>query len=141
VSASNDPAASPDDVDAAATPGDSAAEPAAVTVEPLTVYFDSGSDSLSAASGAQVEAYAEQLKATSPTSIRVVGYTDSSGSADLNRKLSEARAANVAASLVEAGLPADLISKDAVGEGGLTIETPDAAGQANSRRVVVAPAY
>ncbi len=113
----------------------------APTIEPLTVYFDSNRDSLSAGSNAQVQAFADQLVATNPKSVEVVGYTDTSGSVALNEKLSKARASNVIASLISAGVPADLIAEDALGEGELAVDTPDGTREPNNRRVIVTPVY
>ena len=115
--------------------------PEPVTIDPLTVYFDSGSDSVSAGSSAEIQAFAEQLTATNPKSIQVVGYTDTSGSAALNKQLSEARAANVVASLVDAGIPASLISQESAGEEALAVETPDGTREPNNRRVLITPDY
>lgn len=114
---------------------------APVEVDPLTVYFDTGSSELSAGSEAEVQAFVEQLQATNPKNVTVVGYTDSSGSADLNQKLSKARAANVTASLVEAGLTGSLVTQDAVGEDTLAVETPNGTREPNNRRVVVSAEY
>lgn len=115
--------------------------PSPVTVEPMTVYFDSGSDKLSAGASAQVQAFAKQLFETSPKSIEVIGYTDTSGSAALNEKLSKARAANVITSLVDAGLLSDIIEQSAVGENSLAVPTADGKKEANNRRVVISPEY
>ncbi|MDH3663579.1 MAG: OmpA family protein [Alphaproteobacteria bacterium] len=128
--------------------GDNAQETAAVTtpapaatVDPLTVYFDVSQDSLDAGASAEVDAYVAELMATSPTSLSVVGFTDTSGPADVNAQLSEARANSVAAALIEAGVPAGMITRGASGEDSLAIETPDNTREASNRRVTVTPAY
>ena len=112
-----------------------------VTVEPMTVYFDSGQDELSAGAKAQVQAFAEQVSATNPTSIQVIGYTDTSGSPALNEKLSKARASNVMASLVDAGIASDIIEQGGAGEDTLAVTTPDGTREADNRRVVITPEY
>ncbi len=113
----------------------------AATVDPLIVYFDINKDGLDAGARAEVDAYVDALKTSKPTSLTVVGYTDSSGPADLNARLSEARANSVAAALIEAGLPADMITRGASGEDDPAIATPDGTREANNRRVTVTPAY
>jgi len=112
-----------------------------VVVEPLIVYFDIGSAELSAGSVAEVEAFSEQLQATNPKGLSVVGFTDTSGSVELNQKLSKARASNVVASLVDAGTPDSIITQNAVGEDTLAVETPDDTREPNNRRVVITPEY
>lgn len=114
--------------------------PAAV-VDPLIVYFDVNQDQLDAGALAEVDAYAAALTAGSPKLLNVVGYTDTSGPADLNARLSEARANSVVAALIEAGVPTDMISRGASGEDELAITTPDGTREANNRRVTVTPAY
>ena len=110
-------------------------------VEPLVVYFDVNRDDLDAGARAEVAAYVKELMATSPTSVDVVGYTDTSGSADLNARLSEARASSVSAALIEGGLPSGMISRGAAGEGDLAVDTPDGTREASNRRVAVTPIY
>ena len=112
-----------------------------IGVSPLVIYFDTASAEVSADFETEVKAFAERLQESNPKSLRVVGYTDTSGSADINQKLSNERAANVVASLVNAGISDGLITQGAVGEGTLAIETPDGTREANNRRVVVTPIY
>lgn len=118
---------------------DAAAQP--VAVDPMTVYFDTGEDQLSAGAKQQVRSFAEQLFATNPKSVSVVGYTDTSGSPALNEKLSKARASNVMASLVEAGIASEIIEQAGAGEEALAVATPDGTREADNRRVVVTPIY
>lgn len=123
---------------AAVTP----ATPAPVaTAEPLTVYFDTGKEALDGSSRSEVDAYVADLMATSPKSLTVVGFTDTSGPADLNARLSESRANNVAAALIEAGVPAGMITRGASGEDSLAVSTPDDTREASNRRVTVTPSY
>jgi outer membrane protein OmpA-like peptidoglycan-associated protein len=133
---------------AAAEPAQTAAaqpaEPtpvAAARVDPLTVYFDVNRDNLSAGAGAEVAAYADALMATSPAGVKVVGYTDTSGPADLNARLSEARANSVAAALIDAGVPSSMIARSASGEQDLAVSTADNTREANNRRVTITPRY
>lgn len=129
-----------ENVAAPASEPEPAEEPVAV-VEPLVVYFDVNEKTLDAGAQAEVDAYVEALMATSPASVGVVGFADTSGSADLNKKLSEARANSVAAALIEAGVPAGIITRGASGEGELAVDTPDGTREASNRRVAVTPGY
>jgi OOP family OmpA-OmpF porin len=124
------PAAAPEPVEA----------PAAI-VEPLVVYFDVNEKGLDAGSRAEVDAYVVSLLATSPKALNVVGFTDTSGPADLNRRLSEARADSVSAALIKAGVPAGMITRSASGEDDLATETADGTREASNRRVTVTPGY
>ena len=114
---------------------------ATADIEPMVVYFDINEDSLDDAAQAEVEAYVTALMETSPTSLSVVGFTDTSGPADVNAKLSAARAESVSAALVEAGVPADLIDRNSSGEDSLAVETPDGTSEASNRRVTITPSY
>ncbi len=116
-------------------------KPAPVTVEPVTVYFDINEDKLSTKADAEIRAFAQRLSVSEPKKVWVVGYTDTSGSADLNRRLSKARADSVVAALVDAGVPADILAVDAEGENSPAVATPDGAREAENRRVTVSPQY
>ena len=109
--------------------------------EPLSIYFDVGKDDLDAGSEAELKAYVAELLETGPRSLQVVGFTDTTGSADVNKRLSEARAKNVADALVAGGVPADVIESSASGEGDLAVSTPDDTREADNRRVTITPSY
>jgi outer membrane protein OmpA-like peptidoglycan-associated protein len=129
-------------VDAAAQPAVVNAAPAApAKVDPLVVYFDVNQDRLDAGARAEVSAYVGELMATSPKGLTVVGYTDTSGSPARNAELSESRANSVAAALIEAGVPASMITRRASGEDAVAVATPDGTREASNRRVTITPAY
>jgi len=109
--------------------------------EPLSVYFDIGKDSLDNSGEAEVKAYIGELLETGPRSLQVVGFTDTTGPADVNKRISEARAKSVVDALVEGGVPADIIERRASGEGDLAVDTPDDTREASNRRVTVTPSY
>jgi outer membrane protein OmpA-like peptidoglycan-associated protein len=112
-----------------------------VVAEPLTVYFGISEDELDAEAAGDVQAFADDLMAGSPSGVTVVVHTDTSGSDELNQQLAEARAANVAEALIAAGVPADLIDTGSTGEQDLAVTTSDGTREAENRRVVVTPAY
>ncbi len=70
-------------------------------------------------------------------SITVEGYTDSRGSEDNNRKLSEQRAQSVRSYLVQKGVPADRITAVGKGESDPVATNDTAEGRANNRRVEI----
>jgi outer membrane protein OmpA-like peptidoglycan-associated protein len=72
----------------------------------------------------KIEHVLEELKASNPTELRIVGFTDRSGSKELNRAISEARAANVALLLSQHGVDIPVVL-DPRGEENLLYPTPD----------------
>jgi outer membrane protein OmpA-like peptidoglycan-associated protein len=70
-----------------------------------TVYFDYNSAQLSPAAREVVRFAADAYKARPPSSVQVTGYTDPSGSAGYNQRLSLRRANAVAAELQSDGVP------------------------------------
>ena len=109
--------------------------------EPLSIYFDIGKDSLDVGGEAEVKAYVKELLDTGPRSLQVVGYTDTTGPAEINRRISEARAKSVVDALVDGGVPADIIERRASGEDSLAVDTPDDTREASNRRVTITPSY
>ena len=80
------------------------------------VYFETGKSVLTAASQAQVKNIALILKNFPAGSIKIGGYTDNTGDAAVNQKLSDERAKIVMKELVKAGAGAKQV-KEAVGYG------------------------
>lgn len=124
---------------------DNAVETVAVAkapeAEPLSIYFDIGKDSLDAGGEAEVSAYVAELLETVPSSLQVVGFTDTTGPAEVNERISKARAKSVVDALVDGGVPAELIERGASGEGDLAVDTPDDTREASNRRVTITPSY
>ncbi len=67
---------------------------------PNNVTFDSSSATLKPAGANTLTGVAMVLKEYPKTAVNVVGYTDSTGSRDLNMRLSQQRADSVASSLI-----------------------------------------
>ncbi|WP_345812752.1 cytochrome c oxidase subunit II [Paraburkholderia sp. PREW-6R] len=91
---------------AAGAGSDSAASQAAL---PASVYFDSGKSTLPADAKAAVEAAAAYAKAHPDARFAVSGFTDATGSADLNAKLAKSRAEAVRDAMKAAGIAEDHI--------------------------------
>ncbi|HMR83473.1 MAG TPA: OmpA family protein [Niabella sp.] len=69
------------------------------------VYFETGKSVLTASSAAQVKNIAAILKNFPNAAIKLGGYTDNTGDAAVNKKVSLERAKAVAGELVKAGAP------------------------------------
>lgn len=67
------------------------------------INFDLGSSTITAESQRQVKNIAEILKAYPTLKLKIGGYTDKTGDAAANKKLSQERADNVTAAIVAAG--------------------------------------
>ncbi len=99
--------------------------------------FDVGSAAIKNPDAPVLSAMAEMLKA-SVTKLRIVGHTDSTGSAETNKKLSLDRAASVKARIVELSkADAGRISVDGMGPDQPLESNDTAEGRALNRRVEI----
>ncbi len=101
----------------------------------LDVKFDSNAYQTTLASRPNIRKFAQFLKRYPNAKVKIVGYTDSSGSRARNQVLSERRAASVKSLLVQYGIPSSRIR--AIGKGDLnpiaTNDTPE--GREQNRRI------
>jgi outer membrane protein OmpA-like peptidoglycan-associated protein len=104
-----------------------------------TVNFNVGSSTVSAKDKEELSKLAQTATGLTGYIIEVVGYTDSSGSAAMNTKLSENRAQAVINYLVQQGnVPVrHIVAPGAMGEYGAEAPNETKAGRAENRRVVV----
>ncbi|MBO9496419.1 OmpA family protein [Thalassotalea sp. G20_0] len=72
--------------------------------------------------------------------IQIIGHTDSSGSAELNQRLSEKRARSVAQLFIEAGIPEQDIYYQGVGESRPAVANDSSNGRQKNRRVEIVEA-
>jgi len=113
----------------------------AVNVEgcPLTVNlhinFENDSAAILASSNAKIDKYADFLKAHTNYSAKIVGYTDSRGSAAYNKKLSQRRAKAVVAALIQRGVSPEQLSAEGMGEANPVATNKTAEGRAQNRRI------
>ncbi len=80
---------------------------------------------------------AAAFKAGGPVAVKVTGYTDTSGSAAYNQRLSERRALHVAKVLTSMGVPPNAIAVAGRGENDLAVPTPDGVREPRNRRVMI----
>ena len=79
------------------------------------ILFDTGKADLKPAASENLNKMAGILKKYPENVLTIKGYTDSTGSAAINKTLSQKRASSVSATLVAAGVPAGSVS--VIGEG------------------------
>jgi cytochrome c oxidase subunit 2 len=101
---------------------------------PANVYFETGKSTLPADAKAAVDAAAAYAKAHPDAKFTLSGYTDATGSAEVNAKLAKTRAEAVRDALKAAGIAEDhIILKKP--------ETITGGGDAKeARRVQISPA-
>lgn len=102
-----------------------------------TVEFALGSATLDAEARRVVQEAAASFESGDSATMRVVGRTDTTGSAEFNQRLSERRAQAVGEALVAAGVPADAIRLNAVGQTDLIVPTADNVAEQANRVVTV----
>jgi OOP family OmpA-OmpF porin len=107
-------------------------------LDEVTVYFGNGKTKVAPQYNAQLVALAEKAKKVSGYMIQVKGFASTSGTVELNQKLSDDRAANVTAILITHGkVPlTNMLAPGAMGEHA-QIEPKGADTEAQNRRVVV----
>ena len=103
------------------------------------VYFDTGKTVLSPKAKADLCAAASSADAMDNALLLVVGYTDSTGSEDVNQALSEKRAARVVNYLQQAcrWKPYRMLTPTGMAESDPTADNNTAEGRAQNRRVSV----
>jgi OmpA-OmpF porin, OOP family len=82
----------------------------------FTVYFDYNSAQIGPEGREIVQLAANAYKAGTPSGVQVTGFTDPSGSAGYNQRLSLRRANAVAAVLAQDGVPQSAITVSGQGE-------------------------
>lgn len=128
-----------------AEPATAAAEPYVSSYSPIATEYAVPNQLLFATDSAEVlpaghkilAAIAGQAKLKGSTSVEVNGYTDTTGRKVHNQKLSEERAAAVAAELASNGVDTARLKSQGFGEKELAIPTADSVDEAKNRRVVV----
>jgi outer membrane protein OmpA-like peptidoglycan-associated protein len=105
---------------------------------PATVYFDTGSSSLSPQSMTTIRQVAADSKTTGNATVTLSGHTDTVGSQDFNMALSQRRADAVRNALVREGVPAAAITTGAQGEASLPVQTADNVDERRNRSVDIA---
>ena len=103
------------------------------------VYFDTGKYKLSGQAEADLCAAAQQANASENALLLVVGYTDSTGSEEINQELSEKRASRVVNYLQQAcgWKPYRMLTPTGMAEADPLADNTTEQGKAQNRRVAV----
>lgn len=103
----------------------------------FVLYFESGSDRLTAESLQAFEKVFADVAARPAPTVEVIGHTDTVGKQEFNAALSQGRADAMRALLVERGIQADAVVTGGRGELDLLVKTPDDTEEAKNRRVEI----
>ncbi|MFD2932890.1 DUF937 domain-containing protein [Spirosoma flavum] len=101
------------------------------------LLFDTGKATLKPNSIEEVKNIAEILKAFPGVDIKIGGYTDNTGSADINKKLSQERADAVMAELVKLDIAKSRLAAEGYGPEHPAATNDTEAGRAENRRIAV----
>ncbi|WP_149243375.1 sodium-translocating pyrophosphatase [Dyadobacter sp. 32] len=101
------------------------------------LLFETGSSNLKPESQDQLENVAQILKAYPGVSVKLGGYTDNTGDAAANQKLSSDRAQSVKKSLADLGVDAARLESEGYGEEHPVASNDTEEGRAQNRRISV----
>lgn len=99
------------------------------------ILFEPGSSKLKPSSTEQLKNITELMKAYPNVEIKIGGYTDSTGNADANLKLSQERANAVMSELVKLGVPANRMKAEGYGSKFPVAPNKTPAGRSKNRRI------
>jgi outer membrane protein OmpA-like peptidoglycan-associated protein len=101
------------------------------------VFFDWDKDTITPQGMQIVQQAADAYKSGAPVQIQVTGYTDRSGSAAYNQRLSERRANNVARAMTGLGVPQNQMIVSGRGENDNRVPTAAGVREPQNRRVEI----
>jgi OmpA-OmpF porin, OOP family len=103
----------------------------------FTVYFAWNRSWIGPQGMAILKQAADTFRAGGVATVQVTGYTDTSGSAAYNQRLSVRRARHVAHILAHMGVPWNQMTVAGRGENDLAVPTPNGVREPRNRRVTV----
>jgi outer membrane protein OmpA-like peptidoglycan-associated protein len=111
--------------------------PRGLVVNMADVLFETGKYALSTEAQLKLAKLSGIIQAHPGLNLAIEGYTDTTGAADFNMKLSQQRADTVRQFLVAQGLSADAITSKGLGEADPIADNSTAAGRKLNRRVEI----
>ena len=109
--------------------------PRGLVVNLSDVLFDTGKYTLKPGTQVSLARIAGIMQSYPGLKVQVEGYTDSTGSDELNQKLSDNRASTTMDFLVKQGVPQDSITSTGYGKADPVADNSTASGRAQNRRV------
>lgn len=114
----------------------------ALAVEPpppveVRLYFETGSDELTAASRAELPSVLDLIRARVAPGVEIAGHTDTVGAGPANDLLALRRAELVRQLVLDLGVPARLVRVDSFGERDPVVPTADDTDEPRNRRVEI----
>ncbi len=106
-----------------------------LTLKENAVRFDTDKSSLTATAQANLDRLVPVFKEYADTDIKIFGYTDSTGPADYNLRLSRDRAASVRSYLVSKGIASSRFTTEGLGIADPIASNETADGRSQNRRV------
>lgn len=103
----------------------------------VVLYFETGTDQLTAASRAELPRVLELIRTRVVPGVEIAGHTDRVGAQDVNDRLALSRAELVRDMVLELGVPARLVRADSFGERDLVVPTADGVDEPRNRRVEI----
>lgn len=103
----------------------------------FTLFFLSGPADLTPDSRSELPRILETIQQNAASGIDIIGHTDTAGSAEMNARLSRARALKVAEIFQNHGIDANRFTIQGMGESDLRVPTPDNTPEPGNRRVEV----
>ena len=101
------------------------------------VFFDWDKSTITPEGMAIIQQAAAAFRAGGPVTIQVTGYTDASGSAGYNQRLSERRANAVAQAMAGLGVPRQQMAVSGRGKNDQRVPTADGVREPQNRRVEI----
>jgi opacity protein-like surface antigen len=101
------------------------------------VFFDWDKSTITPEGMAIIQQAAAAFRAGGPVTIQVTGYTDASGSAGYNQRLSERRANAVAQAMAGQGVPRQQMAVSGRGKNDQRVPTADGVREPQNRRVEI----
>jgi outer membrane protein OmpA-like peptidoglycan-associated protein len=111
--------------------------PPIVQRQVFLVFFDWDKDTITPDGRRVIQQAADAWRAGGMVTIHVTGYTDASGSAGYNQRLSERRANNVANALQQSGVPRQAMDVSGRGKNDQRVPTADGVREPQNRRVEI----